>query len=101
MAVQCSLPQSTSIVTSVAEGASFFAHKHRFVYSKIEDVVALSDVKHPAIRGILQWLDIQEIRNHHDGDLPARSGLGSSSHLPLGCCTSSVLIEIDTIRKLT
>ena len=37
----------------------FFAHK-RFVYSKIEDVVALSDVKHPAMRGILQWLDIQE-----------------------------------------
>ena len=63
----------------------FFAHKHRFVYSIIEDVVALSDVKHPAIRGILQWLDIQEgLEIHHDGDLPARSGLGSSSSFTVG-----------------
>ena len=63
----------------------FFAHKHRFVYSIIEDVVALSEVKHPAIRGILQWLDIQEgLEIHHDGDLPARSGLGSSSSFTVG-----------------
>ena len=63
----------------------FFAHKHRFVYSIIEDVGSLSDVKHPAIRGILQWLDIQEgLEIHHDGDLPARSGLGSSSSFTVG-----------------
>lgn len=63
----------------------FFEHKHRFVYSVIEDVVNVSDIKHPAIRGIFQWLDIQVgLEIHHDGDLPARSGLGSSSSFTVG-----------------
>lgn len=63
----------------------FFEHKHRFVYSVIEDVVNVSDIRHPAIRGIFQWLDIQVgLEIHHDGDLPARSGLGSSSSFTVG-----------------
>lgn len=63
----------------------FFEHKHRFVYSIIEDVVNVCDIKHPAIRGIFQWLDIQVgLEIHHDGDLPARSGLGSSSSFTVG-----------------
>ena len=63
----------------------FFEHKHRFVYSVIEDIVNVSDINHPAIRGVFQWLDIQVgLEIHHDGDLPARSGLGSSSSFTVG-----------------
>jgi D-glycero-alpha-D-manno-heptose-7-phosphate kinase len=63
----------------------FFEHKFRFVYSKIEDVKEIEDIKHPAIKGILQYLELtQGIELHHDGDLPARSGLGSSSSFTVG-----------------
>jgi D-glycero-alpha-D-manno-heptose-7-phosphate kinase len=63
----------------------FFEHKYRFVYSQIEDVKEIADIKHPAIKGILQYLKITEgIELHHDGDLPARSGLGSSSSFTVG-----------------
>jgi len=63
----------------------FFPHKHRFVYSKEEAVVNISDIKHPGFRGVFEWLGIKEgMEIHHDGDLPARSGLGSSSAFTVG-----------------
>ncbi len=63
----------------------FFDHKYRFVYSQIEDVLEINDIKHPAIKGLLNHLDWKDgIELHHDGDLPARSGLGSSSSFTVG-----------------
>ena len=63
----------------------FFEHKHRIVYSLIENVKSISDIKHPAVRGIFEWLGIESgLEIHHDGDLPARSGLGSSSSFTVG-----------------
>ncbi len=63
----------------------FFEHKHRIVYSKVENVKKISDIKHPAVRAILTKMRIKEgIEIHHDGDLPARSGLGSSSSFTVG-----------------
>lgn len=59
----------------------FFNHRHRIVYSKIEEVESLEDVQHPAVRAILthygNGADSYEM--HHFSDLPARTGLGSSS----------------------
>jgi D-glycero-alpha-D-manno-heptose-7-phosphate kinase len=64
---------------------AFFNHKHRFVYSDIENVNSLDEIRHPAIKGVLQWMNWNEgIEIHHDGDLPARSGLGSSSAFTVG-----------------
>lgn len=63
----------------------FFEHKHRIVYSVVENVQDIADIKHPAVRAIL--LDKQVnvgIEVHHDGDLPARSGMGSSSAFTVG-----------------
>ncbi len=34
----------------------FFDHKHRFVYSEIESVTDIEDIKHPAIKGVLDWM---------------------------------------------
>jgi len=63
----------------------FFDHRHRIVYSEIENVKSYNEVKHPAVRAILNWAQIEDgLEIHHDGDLPARSGLGSSSSFTVG-----------------
>ncbi|MBM4133442.1 MAG: kinase [Nitrospira sp.] len=64
----------------------FFEHRHRIVYSLIENVRNIAEIKHPAVRAILDWAgcDDRGLEIHHDGDLPARSGLGSSSSFTVG-----------------
>ena len=59
-------------------------HKYRFVYSKIESVQSINDIKHPSARAVLSEYSIDGAEIHHDGDLPARSGLGSSSSFTVG-----------------
>ncbi len=63
----------------------FFEHKHRIVYSLIENVKETSEIKHPSAREVLQFMNIHKgIEIHHDGDLPARTGLGTSSSFTVG-----------------
>lgn len=63
----------------------FFDHRIRIVYSKIENCQTLDEIKHPAVREILRYQKIDRgIEIHHDGDLPARSGIGSSSAFTVG-----------------
>jgi len=63
----------------------FSEHSSRIVYSKIESVNNHSEIQHPSVRGCLQFLKVNEgIEIHHDGDLPARSGIGSSSSFTVG-----------------
>ncbi|MDA0997495.1 MAG: kinase [Proteobacteria bacterium] len=70
---------------SVRRLPPFFEHKHRIVYSVVENVRAIDEIKHPAVRGVMtdQKVDVG-LEVHHDGDLPARSGLGSSSSFTVG-----------------
>jgi D-glycero-alpha-D-manno-heptose-7-phosphate kinase len=63
----------------------FFGHRFRVVYSKIELCQTLDEIKHPAVREVLRYLNIDRgIEIHHVGDLPARSGMGSSSAFTVG-----------------
>jgi D-glycero-alpha-D-manno-heptose-7-phosphate kinase len=63
----------------------FFEHKHRIVYSRIENVRTTKEIEHPAVRAVFDWTRVEEgLEIHHDGDLPARSGLGSSSSFTVG-----------------
>ena len=63
----------------------FFEHKHRVVYSQIENVKNNDEIQHPAVRAVLNWAKVEDgMEIHHDGDLPARSGLGSSSSFTVG-----------------
>ena len=63
----------------------FFEHRIRVVYSKIEDCKAIDEIAHPAVRGILRFLKFDRgLEVHHDGDLPGRSGMGSSSAFTVG-----------------
>lgn len=63
----------------------FFEHKFRTVWSMIEQVSQIDDIQHPAIKAILNYLQITDgVEIQHQGDLPARSGLGSSSAFSVG-----------------
>ena len=63
----------------------FFDHKYRIVYSVIESVNKVNEIIHPAVRETLNYFkNSKGLEIHHDGDLPARSGLGSSSTFTVG-----------------
>ncbi len=63
----------------------FFEKKSRIVWSKVEIVNHPDEVEHPAVREALKFLDINKgIGIHYDGDLPHRSGMGSSSSFTVG-----------------
>ena len=63
----------------------FFAHKHRIVWSKVELVKHWHEVEHPVVRVVMDMGGLGHgVELHHDGDLPARSGIGSSSSFTVG-----------------
>lgn len=63
----------------------FFEHKSKIVWSKVEQVLNNDDIEHPCINALLKHLNIDTgIEVHHQGDLPARAGLGSSSAFCVG-----------------
>src|SRR5215468_7154245 len=63
----------------------FFEHRVRIVYRKIETCRTVDEISHPAVREALRFLGLDRgIELHHDGDLPARSGIGSSSAFTVG-----------------
>ena len=62
----------------------FFDYSTELSYSKIERVTSVEDISHPAIRNAMKMLDMHEIRLTYEADLPARSGLGTSSSFAVG-----------------
>lgn len=62
----------------------FFDYSTELSYAKIERVTDVNDIRHPAIREAMKMLDMHEIRLTYEADLPARSGLGTSSSFAVG-----------------
>ncbi|HPS54364.1 MAG TPA: hypothetical protein PLP05_02090 [Sedimentisphaerales bacterium] len=63
----------------------FFEHRIRVVYAWTEECKTVDEIHHPAVREVLKFLKIEKgLELHHDGDLPARSGIGSSSSFTVG-----------------
>lgn len=62
----------------------FFDYSTELSYSKLERVKKIEEIQHPLIRNIMQMLDMQELRLTYEADLPARSGLGTSSSFAVG-----------------
>lgn len=62
----------------------FFDYSTELSYSKIERVTDIGDIQHPAVREAMRLLDMREIRLSYEADLPARSGLGTSSSFAVG-----------------
>ena len=63
---------------------SFFKHNIRLAYSRIEEVSNFNQIKHPSAREILKYHQSKNIEIHYDGELPKKSGLGSSSAFTIG-----------------
>src|SRR5712671_4828007 len=63
----------------------FFEYHSRVSYSRVENVVTNTAIEHPSVRGCLEYLGIDEgVEIHHVADLPARTGLGTSSAFTVG-----------------
>lgn len=62
----------------------FFDYTTELTYSKIEKVSSVDEINHPAIRNAMKMLDMHELRLTYEADLPARSGLGTSSSFAVG-----------------
>ena len=78
----------------------FFAHRYRLVYSIVENVKEIGEIQHPAARAVLQWNGSHDgLEIHHDGDLPARSGVGSSSAFTVGMINAMKALEGRLVSK--
>jgi D-glycero-alpha-D-manno-heptose-7-phosphate kinase len=83
----------------------FFEHRIRVVYSRIENCRNFEEIQHPAVRETIRFLEIDRgLEIHHDGDLPARSGMGSSSSFTVGLlhalyALSGVMVDKHRLAK--
>jgi len=62
----------------------FFEYRTELVYSKTERVKEIGEIVHPAIREAMKYMDMHDLRVGYEADLPARSGLGTSSSFAVG-----------------
>lgn len=63
----------------------FFEARYHIVYSRNESCQTIDEIEHPAVRAVLRHLGVERgVEIHHDGDLPARSGMGTSSSFTVG-----------------
>jgi len=78
----------------------FFEHSSRVVYSKIESVKDFDEIQHISIRECLKYMNIKKgVEIHHDGDIPARSGIGSSSSFTVGMLNALNALKGKIITK--
>jgi D-glycero-alpha-D-manno-heptose-7-phosphate kinase len=80
----------------------FFDIKHRIVWSHIETVSAISEILHPAVREGLRYMGFDDsvgLEIHHQGDLPARGGTGSSSSFSVGLLHALTALKGETIGR--
>jgi D-glycero-alpha-D-manno-heptose-7-phosphate kinase len=85
---------------SVRRLPPFFEHKSKIVYSKVELVKNVGEIEHPAVRGVLNDMKIDDgLEIHHDADLPARSGLGTSSSFTVGLLNALHALDSRMISK--
>ncbi len=77
----------------------FMPYYSELVYSRFERVNDINDIEHPAIREAMRMLDIHEIRLTYEADLPARTGLGTSSTFAVGMLNSFYALKSKYVGK--
>ena len=78
----------------------FFDHKYRIAYSKVETVNDFKKILHPVVReAIRKFSPNLSLEIHHDGDLPARTGIGSSSAFTVGLINSLYILQDKSISS--
>lgn len=78
----------------------FFEYTNQITYSKIERVSDVSEIEHPSAREAMKYLDIREIRMSYEADLPARSGLGTSSSFAVGMLNAFYALKGKHVDKM-
>ena len=79
----------------------FFEHRYRVVYSRVDTCETVDQITHPAARAVIRYLQCDHgLEIHHDGDLPARSGVGSSSSFTVGLLHALHALQGRTPDKL-
>lgn len=79
----------------------FFDHSYRISYSKIEMKKELNQIEHPAVReSFRKYAPSLNLELHHLGDLPARSGVGSSSAFAIGIINALHALKKKTVSKI-
>lgn len=77
----------------------FFDYSTELSYAKTERVNQIEDIEHPAIRNAMQMLDMHELRLTYEADLPARSGLGTSSSFAVGMLNAFYALKGNYVDK--
>ncbi len=89
------------IYISCRELPPFFDHKYRIVWSKIENVKEINQIQHSTVKKLLQYNKIKSgLEIHYDGDLPARSGMGSSSSFSVGLMCALIKFQKKNISNI-
>jgi len=77
----------------------FFEYYSEIVYARIERVKETEEIKHPLVRNAMDYLDIHDVRVNYEADLPARSGLGTSSSFAVGMLEAFYTLKGKTVSK--
>ena len=77
----------------------FFEYKTHLTYSKEEKVLLNTEIVHPAIRNAMEWLDMHDLRLTYEADLPARTGLGTSSSFAVGMLSAFYALKGKYVDK--
>ncbi|WP_167958644.1 GHMP family kinase ATP-binding protein [Anaerosporobacter faecicola] len=80
-------------IVTVSHLPRFFEYSNQITYSIIERTKNVSDIQHPAVREAMKYMKMQEIRMDYEADLPARSGLGTSSSFTVGMLNAFYAIK--------
>ena len=72
------------VYVTVRHLPKFFEHSTELFYSKIEKIKDIDEMEHPMVRNAMKMLDMHELHIAYDADLPARSGIGTSSTFAVG-----------------
>lgn len=77
----------------------FFDYTTELIYSKTERVSSLDDLEHPMVRNAMKMLDMHELHIAYDADLPARTGLGTSSTFAVGLLNAFYCLKGKFVTK--
>lgn len=77
----------------------FFDYKNEIIYSKIEQIKDIEEINHPMVKNCLKLTDTKNVKVYYDADLPARTGLGTSSSFAVGLLNCLLRLKNDDIFK--
>ena len=78
----------------------FFDHKFRIRYSRKEETQIIDDIVHPSVRECLKYMGVEKgVEIVHTGDIPALSGIGSSSSFTVGLLNALYALRGEVVTK--